>query len=288
MNFKTLLTSLLQEPSQNQTVSIPTGKPKRPRSSKPASNPSELTTSRQQTNNLPASQLPVFTEPVDFRSSMHWRILRIISEFVDGWQFLGDIKKSATIFGSARFGEDDPWYQEARTLGKLLAEAGFDVVTGGGPGIMEAGNRGAHEALADENQKGSSIGLNIQLPYEQRVNPYVTDAIGFHYFFTRKVMLAYASQAYIYFPGGFGTLDEFFEILNLIQNQRVDTRIALVLVGKEFWGQLLIWLEQYLYAVHGFIKDKDIYAYTLVDTAEEAFAIITEKTKAMGDHKREF
>lgn len=256
MNFKTLLAQFIQDPSETT---------------------SELPLQPSENLNMPASKLPVFEEPTDFRSSMHWRLLRIVSEFVDGWQFLGDLKKSATIFGSARFAEDDHWYSEARKLGKLLAEAGFDVATGGGPGIMEGANRGASEAAGQEGKIGNSIGLNIQLPYEQRVNPFVRQAIGFYYFFTRKVMLAYASSAYIYFPGGFGTLDEFFEIINLIQNKRIDENITVVLVGREFWEKLLLWLEKYLYEVHGFIKEQATYSYTLVDTAEEAFAIIQKR-----------
>ncbi len=224
--------------------------------------------------NLPASQLPQNQEKQDFRSSMHWQILRVISEFVDGWQFLGDIKKSATIFGSARFPEGDRWYEESRKMGKLLAEAGFDVITGGGPGIMEGGNRGAAEA--SDSKKGSSIGLNIQLPYEQRVNPYVNQAMGFNYFFTRKVMLAYASQVYIYFPGGFGTLDEFFEIINLVQNKRIDPDITIILVGEAFWERLHVWIDKYLYNAYGFIKEKTAYNYTLVNSAEEAMQVIHE------------
>jgi uncharacterized protein (TIGR00730 family) len=228
--------------------------------------------------NLPQDKLPETREPGDFRSSMHWRVLRVIAEFVDGWQFLGDLKKNATIFGSARFKEGEKWYEEARTLGKLLAQADFNVITGGGPGIMEGGNRGAAEAR-ETYQKGDSVGLNIQLPYEQRVNPYVRKGMGFHYFFTRKVMLAYSSQVYIYFPGGYGTLDEFFEIINLIQNKRIDPDVIVILVGKDYWNDLLVWLRQYIYEVHGFVKEKDLYSYTLVDTAEEAFKIVSEKAK---------
>lgn len=238
--------------------------------------------------NLPASKLPVFEEPGDFRSSMQWRILRIVSEFVDGWQFLGDIKpKSVTMFGSARFAEKSQWYKEARKLGKLLATEGFDVITGGGPGIMEGGNRGAHEANPKHDQSmGESIGLNIQLPYEQRINPYVQDGMGFYYFFIRKVMLAYASAAYVYFPGGFGTLDELFEVIDLIQNGRIDKSIVVVLIGKEYWHDLLGWMELYMQKQYKFIKKEDLHSFELVDTAEEAFEVIKKKSKIQPEKSR--
>jgi uncharacterized protein (TIGR00730 family) len=220
---------------------------------------------------------------------MHWKILRVIAEFVDGWQFLADLKKSVTIFGSARNPSEDKWYQEARKLGYMLANSGYDVVTGGGPGIMEGANLGAYEANLNEHKgaKGESIGLNIQLPFEQKVNPYVQDGISFNYFFTRKVMLSYSSKAYVYFPGGFGTLDEFFEITNLIQNQKIDSNIAVVLIGKEYWGDLVLWFEEYVYETYGFVKEEIFFTYDVVDTAEEAFAIIKRKTKGSGQRQRD-
>lgn len=232
--------------------------------------------------NIPASALPFANELDDFRASMPWRLMRVLGEFVDGWQFLGDINKSVTFFGSARFPENDRWYIEARRLGEMLSQDGYDIITGGGPGIMEAGNRGVDDAKKNQphNERiGKSIGLNIQLPYEQRINPYVEEAMGFHYFFTRKVMMAYSSLAYVYFPGGFGTLDEFFEVINLIENHKINPDTTIVLVGKDFWELLLEWFEKYLYEHHKFIPETTRYKYQLVDTADEAYKIISEKLK---------
>lgn len=220
--------------------------------------------------NVPAKELPTPIHKKDWRESFHWRIFRIMAEFVDGFQFLADFKKTVTFFGSARFKEDNRWYKEARKLGKLLSQAGFGIVTGGGPGIMEAGNRGATEGGSD------SIGLNIQLPYEQRVNPYVRKPIGFHYFFTRKVMLSYSAQAYVFFPGGYGTLDEVFELLTLIQTHKIFNKIPVVLVGKDFWGDVDRWFKNKLVKEYETIDEADLKLYTIVDTAEEAFEFIKE------------
>ncbi len=222
--------------------------------------------------NVPASKLPPATvhQHGDFRASFHWRVFRVMSELVDGWQFLADFSdtKTVTFFGSARFQEGYRWYDEARKLGQLLAGIGFGVITGGGPGIMEAGNRG----MAEKN--GKSIGLNIELQHEQRVNPWVKNGIGFHYFFTRKVMLSYAAQAYIYFPGGFGTLDEFFEIVTLIQTKKIAQHIPVICVGKEYWDPLLNWVDDQVYGKFQAIDKEDEKIYQVVDTAEEAFEII--------------
>jgi len=225
--------------------------------------------------NLPAADLPIADEPEDFRSSIQWRIFRIMSEFIEGFQFLADFKKTITIFGSARLQPDTHWYQEAQKLGRLLSKAGYGIVTGGGPGIMEAANRGAVEG-----GKGDSIGLNIQLPNEQRVNPYVKKARGFHYFFSRKVMLSFSAEAYIYFPGGFGTLDEFFEIATLIETRKISP-IPIVLVGKDFWSPLTTWIEDDLLKRYKTIKGRDTYIYQVVDSAEEALAIVKKKAKGL-------
>ncbi|MDP2696465.1 MAG: TIGR00730 family Rossman fold protein [bacterium] len=226
--------------------------------------------------NLPAKELPhVKHSKDDWRNSAHWRVFRIMAEFVDGFQFLADFKKTVTFFGSARFKEDNRWYKEAQALGGMLSKEGYAIVTGGGPGIMEAGNRGALEG------RGDSVGLNIQLPHEQRVNPFVKKAIGFHYFFTRKVMLSYSAQAYVYFPGGFGTLDEAFELLTLIQTHKIDP-MPVILVGRGFWGHVDKLMREQLIEEHQTIDPDDLDLYTIVDTAREAFDII-EKSKPRGD-----
>ena len=226
---------------------------------------------------VPAKQLPLGTHPHDWRHSFHWRIFRIMAEFVDGFQFLADLKNTVTFFGSARFPENNKWYSEARKLGALLAKSGYGVITGGGPGIMEGGNRGAHEA------GGESIGINIQLPFEQRINAYVKKAHGFYYFFTRKVMLSFASQAYVFFPGGFGTMDEFFEIITLVQTKKITDRIPIILYGKDFWGDLDAWMNKKLLDQYQTIDKADLDLYHIVDSQEEAFAIV-KKSKP----RREF
>ncbi len=232
--------------------------------------------------NLPASKLNIEPEELpekDFRSSFHWRIFKIIAEFVEGWEFLANLKKSVTFFGSAILKEDSKWYQEAQKLGYLLAKEGFDVITGGGPGIMEAGNRGAWEANQEvqnkDNKVGDSIGLNIKLPNEQRINRYVDKSVAFNYFFTRKVMLSYYAQAYVYFPGGYGTMDELFELLTLIQVKKVP-KIPIILIGREFWDPMAVWIKDSLYEKFNAISKEDMSLYQIVDTAEEALEIIKE------------
>lgn len=221
--------------------------------------------------NLPASKLPPNGKKTDdFRMSLHWRVFRILSEFVEGWQFLADFKKTVTFFGSARFPEGSRWYEEARKLGKMMAENDFAVITGGGPGIMEAGNRGAVEG------GGKSIGVNIQLKSGERRNPYVQERVSFHYFFVRKVMLSFAARAYVFFPGGLGTLDEAFELLTLIQTKKVSDKIPVVLIGKEYWGQVDKWLRKEIYGKYKAIDEADLEIYKVVDSAEEAFDIIKD------------
>ena len=188
---------------------------------------------------------------------------------MEGFQFLSTSKNEITILGSARFPETHPWYQEAKKLGALLAEGGFTVITGGGPGIMEAANRGAFEA------GGESIGINIQLPTEQRINPYVKDSRGFSYFFTRKVMLTASAQAYVFFPGGFGTLDEFFEILTLVQTGKAQ-QVPMVCVGKDFWEPVERMTEKMLSADYQTISPEDPKLFHIVDTAEEAYELVKD------------
>lgn len=217
--------------------------------------------------NVPEKDLPQVA-PRDFRETMQWRIFRVMAEFIEGFEFLADFKKSVSIFGSTRDSAGThKWYEEARKLGQMLAKEGYAVVTGGGPGIMQAGNQGAAEA------GGMSVGLNIQLPKEQRINPFVNHAKGFHYFFTRKLMLTYAAEAYVYFPGGFGTLDEFAEIITLVQTKKID-RIPVVLVGREFWSGLDEWMRKSMLERDGAVDAEDLNIYSIVDTAEEVMEIV--------------
>jgi uncharacterized protein (TIGR00730 family) len=205
-------------------------------------------------------------------SDITWRIFRIMAEFVEGFQFLSTLSKEVTVFGSARLPATNKWYQEAVVLGRLLGEAGFTVVTGGGPGIMEAANKGAHEA------GGRSVGLNIQLPNEQRVNDYVTSSRAFHYFFTRKVILAASAQAYVYFPGGFGTQDELFEILTLLQTGKSD-HVPVVLVGVEYWSGLVDWIKGTMLDTFDTISAEDLDLFHLVDSGAEAFDLVKDSTE---------
>jgi len=199
--------------------------------------------------------------------SMTWRIFRIMSEFVSGFHFIGQFKKTISFFGSARSEQGERYYQDAYDLARRLGKSGFNVVTGGGPGIMEAANRGAQESDAQ------SIGLNVQLPYEQRINPYVTKGIGFHYFFTRKVMLSAAGQAYVFFPGGFGTLDEFFEIITLIQTRKMES-IPIVLYGRDFWKPLADYINDIVFEKFHSISQKDTELFVIADSVSDAYRIL--------------
>lgn len=195
------------------------------------------------------------------------RIKKIEEEFRGGFEFLSRYGRAATIFGSARRNMEDEHYKDASHLAYLLAKDDYAIITGGGPGIMEAANEGAAQA------GGKSVGLNIQLPSEQVINKHVIDSLGFHYFFSRKVMLAFASEVYIFFPGGFGTLDEFFELVTLVQTEKIE-HIPIVLVGKDYWEPLLGWIEEVVYNQHGAIDKGDMDIYTLVDSSEEAYELI--------------
>ncbi len=211
-------------------------------------------------------------EQEDFTENITWRIFRIMSEFVEGFDFLARLQHEVTFFGSARVSSASPFYRVAKELGALCGKNGYTVITGGGPGIMEAANWGAFES------GGESVGLDISLPMEQRRNQYVKRAMGFHYFFTRKVMLSASAQAYVFFPGGFGTLDELFEVVTLIQTGKMSNEVPVVLVGRAFWGPLMDWITTFQWQQHRFIEREDISLFHIVDTAEEAFAII-KKTK---------
>lgn len=206
----------------------------------------------------------------DFTNNPSWRIFRIMSEFIDGFEFLSEYSNTVTFFGSARLPQDHPAAQKARQLAGLLAEANVTVITGGGPGIMEAANRGAVEA------GGESVGLNIELPLEQRANPYLTKGVGFHYFFTRKVMLAYSAEAYVFFPGGLGTVDEFSELATLLQTQKIEEHIPIILMDSEFWQPLLDWIQKTMYEKYKTIDARDQKLWTLTDSVEEAYQIINK------------
>ncbi|MBU0546661.1 TIGR00730 family Rossman fold protein [Patescibacteria group bacterium] len=217
----------------------------------------------------PDPELPAVKE--DFRKTFQWRIFKVMAEFIDGYDFLADLKKTISIFGSTSLNPDNHYYKEACKLGGILAKNGYTVITGGGPGIMEAANRGAFEAGKE------SVGINIQLPEGQRMNDYVTKPIGFSYFFVRKVMLSFSSKAYVFFPGGFGTLDEFFEMVTLVQTKKLTKPIPIIAVGKEYWQDLFKWLKSEIYLKHKMIKKEDLEIFQLVDSAEEAYNIIKNR-----------
>jgi uncharacterized protein (TIGR00730 family) len=197
-----------------------------------------------------------------------WRVFRIMSEFVDGFETLRKYSTAATFYGSARLRPGDPVYKEAESLAAMLAREGFTIITGGGPGIMEAANVGAFKV------GGKSVGLNIQLPMEQKLNPYVTESKQFHFFFSRRVMLAFASEVYVYFPGGYGTFDELFEMLTLIQTKKI-TKVPIVLYGKDFWTPLITYMRDVLQKKYKTIDAEDLDLFVLVDSVEEAFEYIT-------------
>ena len=211
------------------------------------------------------------TERAAFRETDTWRVLRIMGEFVEGFEELAGLGPAVTIFGSARVGRDDPAYTTAVEVGRLLGEAGFTIITGGGPGIMEAGNRGAKEAGA------ASVGLNIELPFEQHVNPYVDVEVDFRYFFVRKTMLVKYAQAFVIFPGGFGTMDELFEALTLIQTGKIRD-FPIVLFGSDYWGGLLDWVRSAMVS-GGKASEADLGLLSLTDSPTEARDIILASTR---------
>ena len=202
-----------------------------------------------------------------FTRSDPWRVMRITSEFVEGFDALAQITKGVTVFGSARTGPDDPQYGAARETSRLLAKAGFSIITGAGPGIMEAANRGAKDG------GGHSVGCNIELPFEQGANPYVDTLVNFRYFFVRKTMFIKYSNAFIIFPGGFGTLDELFEALTLIQTGKIY-QFPLILFGRHYWAGLVRWLSSRVEG-EGKISPGDLDLMLLTDDpAEAAQAVI--------------
>lgn len=196
-----------------------------------------------------------------------WRVFKIMSEFVEGFDIIRRYGLAATFFGSSRSSPGDSSYEQATELAARLSKKGFAIITGGSSGIMQAANKGAFDA------GGVSVGLNINLPDAQIYNPYLTEKFGFDHFFVRKVMLTYASEVYVYFPGGFGTLDEFFEIVTLIQTKKIR-RVPILLVGREYWEPLLTVIKTTLYEKYQTITEEDMALYTLVDSVDEAYEYI--------------
>ena len=209
----------------------------------------------------PAHPEPLVCKPKQLPS---WRIYKIMAEFVDGFSLLKKYGLGATFFGSARHTVGDKYYDAATELAARLSKRGFGIITGGANGIMRAANKGAFEA------GGASIGLNIKLPMEQKENDFLTDRMTFDYFFTRKVMLTFASEVYVYFPGGFGTMDELFEILTLVQTKKI-LPVPVVLYGKEFWSPFDTLFKEHLLGKYQVISSEDMNLYTIVDTVDEAF-----------------
>jgi len=211
-------------------------------------------------------------ERVNGDAVQSWRVFRIMSEFVQGFELLREHGLAVTFWGSARTEPGDKYYKEAEELAAKLAKKDFSVISGGGPGIMEASNVGAFKV------GGKSVGLNIELPFEQKLNPYTTQSLNFSFFFSRKVMLTFASEAYVYFPGGFGTLDELFEILTLIQTKKIEP-IPVVLYGKDYWEPLIRFFEQDLLRKFKTISPEDLELFKLVDDVDEAYKYITKEVK---------
>lgn len=206
-----------------------------------------------------------------------WRVLRIQGEFVAGFDALSKLPKAVTVFGSARTTPEDASYQLGVEVGRKLAEHSYAVITGGGPGIMEAANRGAHEA------GGLSVGLGIELPHEQGLNEYVDLGLNFRYFFARKTMFLKYSQAFICLPGGTGTMDEFFEVMCMVQTGKV-TNYPIVLMGTEYWSGLLEWMDNTL-AASGYINEGDRELFLLTDDPDEALSHIIQRHQVMSDKR---
>ncbi|GAC1399381.1 MAG: TIGR00730 family Rossman fold protein [Pyrinomonadaceae bacterium] len=209
----------------------------------------------------------------EFTHTDTWRVFRIMGEFVDGFDDLAAVTRGVTIFGSARTLPDNPQYKAAQETAALLAKAGFAVLTGGGPGIMEAANRGAFEA------GGMSIGCNIELPFEQKPNAYLTRSLTFKYFFVRKTMFVKYSTAFVIFPGGYGTLDELFEALTLIQTRKIKN-FPVVLFNSDYWGGMMNWIRQTMLA-EGKIAEVDLQLVHITDSPAEVARIVVESQDAL-------
>jgi hypothetical protein len=205
----------------------------------------------------------------EFLAQDPWRVFRIMAEFVDGFELMAQVPPGISVFGSARTQPGQPYYEKAVQAGRRIAEAGFSVITGGGPGIMEGANKGAKEA------GGESVGLNILLPFEQVANPYLTKVINFRYFFVRKVMFSKYAVGFIFFPGGFGTLDEFYDTITLIQTGKIH-KLPVVLLGSDFWRGQLAWVRKTMLARFGHISPEDADLLHLEDDPGEAVRYICE------------
>lgn len=205
----------------------------------------------------------------DFTREEPWRIFRIMAEFVEGFEILSKMGKAVSIFGSSRLKPQSKYYKIASQIAYLLAKEGYAIVTGGGPGIMEAANKGAKRA------SGKSVGLNIQIPIEQKPNKYVDTLLDFRYFFVRKVMFVKYAKAFVILPGGYGTFDELFESLNLIQTKRID-RFPVILVGSDYWRGLIDWLKSCVLKKYHCISKEDLFIFSLVDEPSEVVKKIKE------------
>ncbi len=213
------------------------------------------------------------TDQSDFLAEDPWRVFRIMAEFVDGFEMMARVPPGISVFGSSRAGPEHPYYRKAEETGRLIAQAGFSVVTGAGPGLMEAANKGAKEA------GGESVGLNIVLPFEQVANPFLTRAIHFRYFFVRKVMFSKYACGFIFFPGGYGTLDEFFDTITLIQTEKIH-RLPVALVGSDFWKGQLDWLRETVYEGFHHILPEDLEVCRVTDDPAQAVRHIVDNLAA--------
>jgi uncharacterized protein (TIGR00730 family) len=226
--------------------------------------------------NVPISEIerdPITIQEIEEEAKK--RISRIDKEFTKGFDFIKEQKRSVSFFGSSRIQEGNVHYEQARRLASQFTKLGYTVISGGGPGIMEGANRGAFEA------GGRSFGLSIKLPNEQAINSYLTDNLEFYYFFTRKVMLSFSAEAYLFFPGGFGTLDEFFEIITLIQTHKIE-KVPVIAIGVDYWSKLQDFIYKEMYQRHAAIDKADMDLYVITDNEEEVVDIVTNAPSRNG------